>query len=583
MQGARALVQVLVESGVEHVFGLPGDTGVSFYDALNDVRDRLIHVMTRDERSASFMADVYARVSGRVGVCEGPSGGGATYIVPGVAEAHGSAIPLLCLTSDTPVDQHGRGVLTELDQESLFRPITRWNTRVNSAATLAEATRRALRMATAARPGAVHLSLPADVLEGDTPDGSVYGVPDFGRAPALRTRPDPVLLQRAAAALATAERPVIVAGGGVLTSGAWDELTALAEALNIPVATSINGKGSIAETSPLSLGIVGGNGARAYGNACVAAADLVLFVGTRTDSTTTHHWTLPPLVDGPAAIQLDVEPFEIGNNYRLVAPLAGDAKLALADLLAAIDHPERIRERHRDRIAALVAERDRYWADVERQSRSDARPIKPQRLVRAMREQLDDDTIIVADPGTPTPYLGAQYELRRPGRSTVIPRAHGGLGYAIPGVVGAAFAAGDRRVIGFTGDGSFGMSCGELETISRLNLPVVLIQCSNGTFGWIKELQHLYHGDRYFSVDFNPVDYAAIARGFGFRARQVVDPADVEPALAEALADGGPYFLDVVTESQITETPPVAAWQAAEADRAETRTGTTEPVSIGEH
>src|SRR5688500_1471023 len=229
MQGARALVDVLVESGVQHVFGLPGDTGMAFYDALRDVRGSIEHVMTRDERSASFMADVYARVSGRLGVCEGPSGGGATYIVPGVAEAQGSAIPLLCLTSDTPVNQQGRGVLTELDQEGLFRPVTKWNARVNSAATMAEATRRAIRMATGGRPGATHLALPTDAQEGETPDDSVYGVPEFGSAPAMRTRPDQALIERAAAALAAAERPAIIAGGGVLTSGAWNELTALAE------------------------------------------------------------------------------------------------------------------------------------------------------------------------------------------------------------------------------------------------------------------------------------------------------------------------------------------------------------------
>jgi acetolactate synthase-1/2/3 large subunit len=568
MQGARALVDVLIESGVEHIFGLPGDTGMALYDALFDRRDRVTHVMTRDERSASFMADVYARASGRLGVCEGPSGGGATYIVPGVAEAQGSAIPLLCLTSDTPVGQHGRGVLTELDQESLFRPVTKWNTRINSAQTVAEMTRRAVRMATSGRPGAVHLSLPTDSLEGETPDASVYGVRDFANAPAMRTRPDAALVLRAADAIAAAERPVIVAGGGVLTSDAWDELTALAEALDIPVATSINGKGSIAETSRVSIGIVGGNGARAYTNDTVRDADLVIFIGTRTDSTTTHHWSVPELHGGPAAIQVDVEPFEIGNNYRLVAPVAGDAKLALTDLFAAIEHKDRIRRRNSARVDGLLAERDRYWADIERQAKSDSLPIKPQRVVRAMRELLDDDVLIVADPGTPTPYLGAQYDLRRAGRTTIIPRAHGGLGYAIPGVVGAQFAANGRRVVGMTGDGSFGMSVGELETITRLNLPVVIIQTSNGSFGWIKELQHLYHDDRYYSVDFNPVDYATIARGFGFQARQVIDPAEVKPAIAEALADGRPYFVDIVTESQITETPPVAAWLDAEARRA---------------
>ncbi len=564
MQGARALVEVLRQSGVEHIFGLPGDTGMAFYDALRDTQDDITHVMTRDERSASFMADVYARVSGRVGICEGPSGGGATYIVPGVAEAHGSAIPLLCLTSDTPVGQAGRGVLTELDQESLFRPVTKWNIRINSSKTMAEMTRRALRMATAGRPGGVHLSLPTDSLEGETDDVSVYGVPEFPSAPALRTRPDPDLVQRAADAIAQAERPVIVAGGGVLTSQAWDALTALAESLNIPVATSINGKGSIAETSPVSVGLVGGNGARAYTNALVADSDLVIFIGTRTDSTTTHHWRLPKIHGDTPAIQIDVEPYEIGNNYRLAVPVAGDARLTLIDLLAAIDHPARIAARHRDRIASLVAVRDHYWADVAEQAGSDSQPIKPQRLVRAMREALDDDILIVADPGTPTPYLGAQFELRRAGRTTVVPRAHGGLGYAVPGVVGAHYAANGRRVIGFTGDGSFGMSVGELETITRLNLPVVIIQCSNNTFGWIKELQHLYHNDRYFGVDFTGVDYATIARGFGMRAWSVTDPADIDRSLREALAYGGPAFIDVVTESQITETPPVAAWIEAE-------------------
>jgi acetolactate synthase-1/2/3 large subunit len=564
MQGARALVAVLAQSGVQHVFGLPGDTGMAFYDALHDARDQIAHIMTRDERSASFMADVYARVSGRIGVCEGPSGGGATYIIPGVAEAQGSAIPLLCLTSDTPVDQQGRGVLTELDQESLFRPVTTWNTRVGSAATMAEAARRAIRMATGGRPGATHLALPTDSLEGETPDSSVYGIPEFGSAPARRVLPEPVLVERAAAELAAAERPVIVSGGGVLTSGACAELTALAEALNVPVATSINGKGSIAETSDVAIGVVGGNGARPYANACLADADLVVYVGSRTDSTTTCHWTLPSQANPPAVIQIDVASLEVGNNYPLRVGLVGDAKLALAALLEAVARPAAVATRNRSRIDDLLKQRARYWEGVERQAAVESAPIKPARVVRALRQALDDDVVIVADPGTPTPYLSAQFELRRAGRTTVIPRAHGGLGYAIPGVVGAWYAAQGRRVVAMTGDGSFGMAVGELETITRLRLPIVIIQCSNGSFGWIKELQHLYHGDRYFGVDFTPVDYAAIARGFGFRAHQVTDPEAVPRAIAEALADGGPYFLDVVTESPVTETPPVAAWTSAE-------------------
>lgn len=568
MQSARALVDVLVESGIEHVFGLPGDTGMALYDAFNERKDRIEHIMTRDERSASFMADAYARACGRLGVCEGPSGGGATYIIPGVAEAQGSAIPLLCMTSDTPVSQHQRGVLTELDQESLFRPVTKWNTRINSPATVAEMTRRAIRMATVGRPGAVHLSLPADTLEGETDDRSVYGTPELSRVPVLRTRPDPELVERAARIIERSTRPVIVAGGGVVTGQAWDALTAFAETLNIPVATSINGKGSIAETSRVSIGVVGGNGARTYTNDLVSTADLIIYIGSRTDSTTTHHWSVPPIDEPPAVIQIDVEPFEIGNNYRLAVAIAGDAGLTLIDLLAAIDRPSGVGARNRERIDGLVAVADRYWEDVRQQAQQTDVPIKPQVLVAALRELLPDEALIVADPGTPTPYLGAQYRLNRAGRTTIIPRAHGGLGYAIPAVVGAAKARPGVPVVGFTADGSFGMSCGELETITRLGLPIVFVHCNNGTFGWIKELQHLHHDDRYFSVDFNPVDYAGIARGFGFQATQITDPSAFKPALANALSDGRPWFIDVVTEAQMTETPPVAGWVSAEASRA---------------
>src|SRR5215203_4345444 len=390
MQGAKALVQVLIESGIEHIFGLPGDTGMAFYDALYHRAADVTHIMTRDERSASFMADVYARVSGRLGVCEGPSGAGATYILPGVAEAQGSAIPLLCLTSDTPVDQQGRGVLTELDQESLFRPVTKWNTRVSSASTIAEAARRAIRMATAGRPGATHLSLPTDTLEGETPDSSVYGVLELGAAPAMRIAPEQALVERAAAELAAASRPVIVAGGGVLTSGAWNELTLLAETLNVPVATSINGKGSIAETSEVAIGVIGGNGARPYANAYLADADLVLYVGSRTDSTTTCHWTLPSAGNTPRVIQVDIEPFEVGNNYPLVVGLLGDAKLTLAALLEAIARPGAVGARNQPRMAQLQEEGRRYWREVERQAAELARPIKPAQVIRAMRGALDD-------------------------------------------------------------------------------------------------------------------------------------------------------------------------------------------------
>ena len=567
MNVSEAIVAILAESGVEHVFGLPGDTGMAFYDALYHNEGRIQHIMTRDERSASFMADAYARVSGKLGVCEGPSGGGATYIVPGVAEAHGSCLPLLCLTSDTPIREDGRGVLTELNQPALFAPITKWSARLTTAATAPDVIRRAVRLATTDRPGAVALSMPADVLSAAVDERDVYGTPEYMFAPANRARPDADAVQRAADRVRAARRPVIVAGGGVLISRAWDALTVFAEAGSIPVGTSINGKGSIAETHPLSLGVVGGNGARPYANAVVAGCDLLFLIGTRTDSTTTLNWQLPPRYPAPRVIHIDVDAWQIGNNYRTEVGLLADARSALTDLSSALGTltPDADRLSWLEQIAV---DKRAYFDAQQAFMQSDSQPIKPQRVIATLKRLVDmHNTVLVADPGTPTPYIAAQYELPQPGRWTCIPRAHGGLGYALPAVVGAHYGRPGSRIVGLMGDGSFGMSVGELETITRLKLPITLIQFNNAAFGWIKELQHLYHDNRYFSVDFNPVDYAAIARGFGLQAWQVRDPAELEKTLRAALEDGGPCFVDVVTESQITETPPVHAWLDAEASR----------------
>lgn len=562
MNVSEAIVAILAESGVEHIFGLPGDTGMDFYDALYRNEGRIQHILTRDERSASFMADAYARVSGKIGVCEGPSGGGATYIVPGVAEAHGSCLPMLCLTSDTPVREEGRGVLTELNQPALFAPITKWSARLTTAATAPDVVRRAVRLATTDRPGAVALSMPADVLKADVDDADVFGTPQFMAAPASRTRPDAEAVNRAADLLGAAKRPVIVAGGGVLISRAWDALTAFAEAGAVPVGTSINGKGSIAETHPLSLGVVGGNGARPYANRVVAEADLLLLIGTRTDSTTTLNWTLPAKRRGPTVVHIDVDAWQVGNNYPTAVGLIGDAKAALEDLMSACSRQPADGDKSLwlDQIAE---EKRAYFEMVAADAAADSQPLKPQRVIATLKRLVDAETVLVADPGTPTPYIGAQYQLEQPGRWTVIPRAHGGLGYALPAVVGSYHARPNARTVGLMGDGSFGMSVGELETISRLNLPIVLLHFNNGCFGWIKELQHLYHERRYFSVDFNPVDYAAIARGFGLRAWHVTDPSELEGVLRDALESGVPCFVDMVTEAQMTETPPVHAWLEA--------------------
>lgn len=572
MNGAELVVQMLLAHGVKHVFGVPGDTTMPLYDAFHAARGELTHVMARDERSAGFMADAYARLAYRPGVCEAPSGGGATYSVPGVAEANGSSIPLICLTSDIPLADEDRGTLTALDQELLFKAVVKWNTTVKRAASLPDALRRAFRMATTGRPGAVHVVLPEDVLVEEVTARRPTADPACRRYPAYRVRAGAEETRALFDALVRARRPVVVAGGGVVISQAWAELTELATLLRLPVGTTINGKGSISENGPWSIGVIGGNGGRPYANDVVGEADTILYVGSRVNSLVTLSWRNPEPESGRAILQIDNDPWQIGNTLPVTQALCGDAKLVLADLVTLAR--EMVARGGQNAVAsewtpAELSQRAQSWWDAfESAARSDNYPVKPQRIFQLLEQLLPAASVVVADPGTMTPFTAGAFAVRRPGRSIVIPRAHGGLGYAIPAVVGARFARPDEPVVGLVGDGSFGMSGTELETIARLGLPVTLIHFNNGTYGWIKMLQHLYFNDRYFGVDFSPTtDYVAIAEGFGVHGMRVSHPDQLGDALAAGLAATGPTFIDVATESELVETPPVEAWQRALATR----------------
>ena len=569
MNGAEALVEMLLGYDIEVIFGLSGDTSVDFYDALYAKSGRITHLMARDERSASFMADVYARLTARPGICEGPSGGGATYILPGVAEAHGSSVALIALTSDNPITYEEQGALTDLDQPQIFSSVTKWSALVKKPEMLPGFVRRAFRFATSGRPGAVHLALPKDVLAAEMPSGVDLRVEEACRVwPAHRTRSAPDVVERAARMLLAVERPLIVAGGGAVSSGAHAELLALAQMLGAPVATTINGKGAIAESEPLSLGVIGANGGRPYAAQVVQEADLVLFVGSRVNYVDTDQWQVPSLASPPTVLQIDIDPSELGNNYPLEEGLCGDAKMVLADLLAALQESAKTPVDRTSWLDHVAKRKERWRARVKAAAASSQYPIAPQRLIRELRTLVPEGTVFVCDPGTPTPFMAAEFELDQPGRWVITPRAQGGLGYAIPGVVGARMARPQSPVIGLCGDGSFAMSAGDLATIGRVGGPTILILCNNGCYGWIKALQHFYHGARYFSVDFTEaLDYVQVARGFGLRGREVVHPDAIGPALKEALDYGGPSFIEIRTAPEHEVIPPVASWQRV-ADKA---------------
>ncbi|MEW5909369.1 MAG: thiamine pyrophosphate-binding protein [Thermodesulfobacteriota bacterium] len=559
MKGSQAIVRMLCEAGVDTLFGLCGDTSLPFYEALAGFQDSIRHVLTRDERSASFMADAYARFSGKTGMCEGPSGGGALYILPGVAEANQSSVPLVCITSDIDIGQRERGTLTELDQDALFRPITRWTRTPASGKELPWVVREAFRRAVSGSLGAVHIGLPLSVQGSEVSDGDVVIDPGLGRYPVHRSAPEPDAVKRIASLLVESRRPVVVAGAGVIRSEAWPELKTLIEMLGCPVATSISGKGAIAETHPLSLGVIGSNGGLPFRHDFLHRADLIFYVGCHAGSVTTLKWTLPP-DNTKKIIQLDVDPSRIGVNYRVEAGIVADAKLGIsavsetvADLLGGgvadkID-PNRIAET-----------RDAYFNTMDAFT-SDAVPIRPERFVAEFSKALPEDALVIADPGTPTPYLAAYYRLPKAGRRFVAPRAHGALGYALPAVVGAYFAAPEKKVVGVMGDGSFGISAGELETISRLHLPVMLIVLSNASFGWVKAGQKAM-GSPFFGVDFSRTDHAAVARAFGLEAMRIDAPDELGAALEKGLKSRKPILIDVITQPLEEAQAPVSKWVA---------------------
>jgi acetolactate synthase-1/2/3 large subunit len=547
------VVAGLAEAGVRHVFGLPGDTGVDLYDALERDGRHLRHVMCRDERHAAIMADVYARCRNEVGVVEVSSGGGATYCVGGLGEPFAASIPLLVISSDIHVASRNTGALTELNQEQLFSAVTKWVKRVDHADQLPSALAEAIATAAADRPAPVALIIPENVLSETTrataPAASIA-------VPGRRLPADPGVVASVAAALRDSTRPALVVGGGLHTSGAYDELRLLAERAAIPVATTIHGKGAYPESGPWSLGVVGANGGRPYANQYLERADLVLLVGTRANATDTNSYRCPPR--SATVAQIDIAAERAGRNYPGSVRLVADARSALVALAAEVQRADGTR---RD-VLRNLAELREAWRRPAIPTVPDG-TVHPLAVLEALRAVFGEDAFIIADCGTATPYLAAHWEIRTAGRRVVMARGHGAMGYAIPGSVGAALANPGTRVICITTDGSLGMACGELETVARMSLPITLVQLTNGSYGWIKMLQHLYHNRRYFGVDIGIVDAPAIAKGFGVPGTRVTSSAAFRQAMEASRGTPGPTFVEVMIPELTTLEPPVASWTAA--------------------
>jgi acetolactate synthase I/II/III large subunit len=554
--GGEAMVRMLQAHGVKHIFGLCGDTSLPWYDALARLDHSMTHILTRDERHAAYAADAYARLTGKIGICEGPSGGGATYILPGVMEANESSVPILAITTDVATTSAGKYPLTELDQDALFRPLTKWNGVVPQAPMLPRMVRAAFKAMSTGRPGAAHLGLPFDVQKNPVPAEEIWADQRYGRFPAHRAGPDPSDTEAVVSALLAARRPVVVCGGGVVLAGAEEELRRLAEGFDIAVCTTVSGQGALAEIHPNCAGVVGSNGGRPGTRALVDAADLVLFIGCRAGSVTTERWSTPSA--GVTIAHIDNDPAVIGACYETAAAVCADARLALAAISGLLDESGETRSFGGSALAHDA--KAQKWAAFNPLASSDATPIKPERVIATLNRLAPDDAIVVADPGTPCPYFSAYFELKRAGRHFITNRAHGALGYALGASVGAQIARPNSKVICAMGDGSFGFSVGELETVTRLGLPITFIVFSNAVFGWIKAGQKSGFGERYFSVDFSRTDHAAVARAFGLRSWTVSVPGELDGALRGALAHDGPSMVDIISEPLQDTAAPVSEW-----------------------
>jgi acetolactate synthase I/II/III large subunit len=564
----RLLAALLAEHGVRHVFGVPGGQTLALYDGILD-QAGLSHVLTRDERSAAYAADGYARVTGQVGVCDATVGPGAAKLPSGLSESLGASVPVVALVSDLPArlaPHRYRGAASQaLDQAGLLAPVTKWQATVPTAEVLPALVRQAFRVAASGRPGPAVLFLPQDMLDGPVVDGQVgadaaaglAGSARFGRFPPFRPVPEQADLAAAAAVLRAAHRPFILAGGGVQLSGAGPALTALAQRASAAVGSTLSGKGAMAEDHPLSVGVTGSMGTTAAA-AALSEADVVLLAGCKAGSGATFGWTLPRA--DQAVLQLDLDPAELGRAFPLRAALLGDARAGLEALLTALDDsdaPEPDRSGWRARLAGLTADW-RAARDAERASGQ--LPIAPQRVVAELEAALGPDDVLICDASLASGWGGVYLEQRRPGRRVLCPRGQAGLGYALPAAIGVA-TAGHRTVV-LTGDGALGYAAGELATVAELGLPITVVVLNNRSLGWIRWYRRITFGRGWEDDDFADVAFSDVGRGFGLHAARVSEPGQLAGVLHGALA-GPPALLDVVTDAWQT---PITAHRKAVAE-----------------
>lgn len=560
--GAHVFAAALKRHGVEVIFGQSIPAALLIVAPEFGIRQ----IGYRTENAGAAMADAYARVSNKVPVVTAQNGPAATLLVPGLAEAFKASIPIVAIVQDVHRQQSDKNAFQELDHLELFKGVAKWIKRVTEVGRIDDYVDMAFTAAASGRPGPAVLIAPIDLFV-DTPKApSGRRLASLGTFPLDRSVADPAAIERAATLLASAEAPIVIAGGGVHVSGAADALARLQNVASLPIATTAMGKGATDERHPLSVGVVGyfmGTRGRTHHlRSLVTEADVVLLVGNRTNQNGADSWKLYP----PDAnyVHIDVDPQEIGRNYEAKVRLVGDAKLTLEALADALEKKDLARRNAaRPRLERQIAEGLRaYEADMARLVNFDQAPLRPERLMRDLESLLTPETIVVADASYSSIWVANFLVSRKPGMRFITPRGLAGLGWGLPYAIGAKVARPHAPVFCLAGDGGFAHVWSELETARRMNLPIVLAVLNNQILGYEKHAEKVLFNDYSDACDFTPVDHAAIARACGCDGIRVEKAEDFKPALAAALSSPRVTVLDVVTDERAY--PPVTMFEASD-------------------
>ncbi len=540
LTGGEVIVEILERAGVGPMFGMGGFQLLPFYEAVR--RKKLTHYLINDERCGAFAADAWARIAGRPGVCDATLGPGATNLVTALVESHNAGVPQVVFVGDSHRDHSWKNMTQEARQLEILRPAVKEVIRIERTERVPELVRRAYAVATSGRPGPVVVDVPEDVAH-DTFDYSpddLWIDPVTTGYPAYRSRPAAQDVERAAALIAKSKRPLLLAGGGVHLSRAYEALEAFATAHNIPVAHTLSGKGAIACTHPLSAGLFGRYSRIA--NDLIETSDCLIVVGCKLGEIATKRFQL--FTGDVPLIHLEVLSEEIGRTTRCDHPLVGDARLGLEDLAAALQGED---NGARADYAAEVPVRMAEWRDEARDRRlSNETPVNMGRLLNELNSEMPAESVLVVDGGFAAHWGGLFYDTKAAGRRFIADRGFASIGYGLPGALGAQLAAPDQPVVGITGDGGFNMVIGELETARRAQTPFTLIVVNNAASGYVKALQHAMYGD-YQSSDLIEMNYAELAKDFGCQGLRVTSPEELGSAIFIAMDERDrPSVIDVV-------------------------------------